>query len=108
MSATTRMTLGSVLGTVTDAANTVSTVLKTATLTVGMAHTYVEDAAIKQRMQSVAERDSFVEEVAISLAMKEAQRKKEVRDYCAQDPESANEFKLAYDRLKLKLAPVNP
>lgn len=102
MTATTRMTFGTILGTVTDAANTVSTTLKTATLAVGMAHTYVEDASIKQRMQSVAERSSFGEEVAINLAMKEAARKKEVRSYCA-DKETAQDFKEAYDRIKASI-----
>jgi hypothetical protein len=104
MTATTRMTFGTLLGTVTDAANSVSTTLKTVTLTVGMAHTYVEDAATKQKMQSIAERDTFAEQVSITLAMKEAERKDEVRNYCANNKEKTGDFKEAYDRIKAKLA----
>lgn len=105
--ATTRMTFGTVLGTVKDAATTVSTVFQTTTLAVGMAHTYVEDASIKQRLQSVAERDSFAEDIAITLAMKETLRKKEVRDFARDNQDSVEDYQQSYSRLKEKLSKIS-
>lgn len=103
MSATTRMTFGTILGTVQDAATTVGTTFQTATTAVGMLHTYVEDAALKQQIRSVAERDSFGVQVAEELAMAEVVRKDEVRKFCT-TAERQEDFNTAYSRIFAKIA----
>lgn len=103
MTATTRMTIGSILGTVQNAATAVSTTLETATVSVGMLHTYVSDAAHKQQIRSVAERDSFGVQVAEELAMAEAVRKDEVRKFCNTETRQAD-YNEAYTRIFAKIS----
>ena len=102
MSATTRMTFGTILGTVQDAATTVTTALQTATTAVGMLHTYVEDAALMQQIRSVAERDSFGIQVAEELSMAEAVRKDEVRKFCNTESRQTD-YNTAYERIFAKI-----
>ena len=102
MSATTRMTFGTILGTVQDAATTVATTFQTATTAVGMLHTYVEDAALKQQIRSVAERDSFGVQVAEELSMAEAVRKDEVRKFCNTEARQTD-YNTAYERIFAKI-----
>lgn len=103
MTATTRMTFGTVLGTVQDAATTVATTFQTANTAVGMLHSYVQDAALKQQIRSVAERDSFGIQVAEELAMAEAVRKDEVRKFCENSATRQNDYNEAYDRILAKI-----
>lgn len=97
--ATSRITFGAVLGTIGDAAGTVSTVLNTATASVGMLAKFVDDAAEQQRIRSVVDMDSFGELVKEEAAMAEAARKTDIIAFCKKSPDHQALFTTAYDRI---------
>ena len=101
--ATSRVTFGALLGAVGDAAGTVSTVLNTATATVGMAAKFIDDAAEQQRIRSIVNMDSFSESLAEESAIAESARKIEIENFCKKSDRHALHFNNAYDRIKTLL-----
>lgn len=102
--ATSRLTFGAVLGTVSEAAGTVTTVLSTATASVGMLAKFVDDAAEQQRIRSIIDMDSFKEQAAEESAMQEATRKSDILVFCRKSDEHQQLFATAYDRIKILLS----
>lgn len=101
---TSRVTLGAVLGTVAAAASTVSSVFETADKAVGMANTYVTDAATKQQIRSKLGMSGFAEQTIEEMALDEAARKRRIKDLI-KDPDDQVLFTQSYNRLQAVLAP---
>ena len=57
---TTRLSFGAVLGTVQSAATTLTSTLDTVTTAVGMATSFVTQAADNQRLRQIADKEDFV------------------------------------------------
>lgn len=102
--ATSRITFGAVLSTIGDAAGTVSTVLNTATASVGMLAKFVDDAAEQQRIRSIVDMDAFTEVLAEESAMAEAVRKSDILAFCKKSPDHQQLFTTAFDRIQALLA----
>lgn len=102
--ATSRITFGAVLGTIGDAAGTISTVLNTATTSVSMLAKFVDDAKEQQRIRSIVNMDSFGETLAEESAMAEATRKSEILAFCKKSPEHETLYASGYNRVKTLLA----
>jgi hypothetical protein len=102
--ATSRITFGAVLGTIGDAAGTVSTVLNTVTTSVSMLGKFVDDAKEQQRIRSIVNMDSFGEVLAEESAMAEATRKSDILAFCKKSPEHQELFNVGYNRVKALLA----
>lgn len=101
---TSRVTLGAVLGTVAAAASTVSSVFETADKAVGMANTYVSDAATKQQIRSKLGMSGFAEQTMEDMALEEASRKRKIIDLI-KDPIDQQLYDNSYNRLQAVLAP---
>lgn len=78
----TRMTFGAVLSTVSDAATSVSTVLNTATKSVGMLDTFVTNAATKQKVRSIIDMETFKERLIEEVSMEDTVRQLKVIEFC--------------------------
>ncbi|QDH84044.1 hypothetical protein KMC60_gp01 [Achromobacter phage vB_AxyP_19-32_Axy11] len=96
--ATTRVTFGAVLGTINEAATTVSSTFGTATKAVGMLNTFVSAAADKQALRTKVDLHEFKTRLIEEKSMEEARRKVAIEDFC-KDEVNAKHFKSAYDRL---------
>ena len=81
MAATTKLTIGAVLGTVTDTAVTISDTVKTLGLGVGMVNSYVSNASIDQRERQVAHRATYRNNLINESSMEIARQGKEVLDF---------------------------
>lgn len=99
MAATARMTLGSILGTATDAAQSVSAVFNTATKAINMGNKFVSDAAEKQSIRSTLDMHDFTMKLAEEKAMEETLRKKTILDFTKQSTENEQLFETAYNRI---------
>lgn len=80
--ATTRMTVGTLLGAVNGAATTVADTFDTATKAIGMANLYVTTMSDKQRIRTKLEMHTFVNKLAEETAMVETLRKKNIEEFC--------------------------
>ena len=96
--ANTRMTFGAVLGTINEAATTVTATLSTASKAVGMLNRFVTDAADKQALRSKVDMYEFKTILVEEKAMTEALRKKSIEEFC-KDSTNAKHYSAAYDRL---------
>lgn len=96
--ATTRMTVGTLLGAVNGAATTVADTFDTATKTVGMANLYVSTMADKQKIRTKLEMHTFVNKLAEETAMIETLRKKNIEEFC-KDKDNADIYNAEYDKI---------
>lgn len=80
---TTRMTLGSVLGTITSAASTVTSVLDTATTAVGMATAFVDKAANEQRIRYAVDKEAAKERIIEEAGIETLTRAERLKDIAA-------------------------
>lgn len=67
--ANTRSTYGSLLGTITTAANAVTNTLSTLDTTIGMAATAIDDAARRQKARSKLDEHAYKRTIATEKAM---------------------------------------
>lgn len=95
--ASVRMTAGTLLGTVNEAATTVADTFSTVTKAVGMANTYVSTMATKQQVRTKLELAEFTTKLIEEKAMEEAIRQKNVLEFC-KDEQSQQLYKAAHDR----------
>lgn len=105
--ATARLTLGSVLGTVESAATSISSVFDTATKGINMANKYVSDASKKQNIRSIVDMHDFQNKLAEEKAMEETLRKKTILEFTNQSEENKNLFENAFNRINELLAEKN-
>ena len=97
--ATTRMTFGAVLSTVSDAATTVSTVLNAGTKAVSMLDVFVTNAATKQADRATIDMETYRERLIEDTAVEDTERQKKILAFCKQDSETAELYKANQERL---------
>ena len=102
--ATTRIAFGAVLSTVNDAAQSVSAIFGTVTEGIGMANTFVKNAAEQQRLRAVVDMDNFGERLTEEKAMEEALRKKQVEEFTNASKDNERLYSTAYDRIAALVA----
>lgn len=98
--ANTRMTLGAVLGSVQEAATSVSATFNTVTKGVNMLNRYVSDAAEKQQVRSVIDMHDFKEKLVEEKAMEETMRKKQILEFTNQSEINKELYQASYNRLQ--------
>ena len=101
--ATTRMTVGTLLGAVNGAATTVADTFDTATKAIGMANLYVTTMSDKQRIRTKLEMHTFVNKLAEETAMVETLRKKNIEEFC-KDEQNAIIYNAEYEKIVAILA----
>ena len=102
--ATARMTFGTVLGTVSEAAVAVSTVLGAGIKTVNMLDKYVSDAATKQEIRSIVEMESFEVRLQEEVAIEDTERQVRLQGFRDKSTEHERLFKANFDRIGKLLA----
>jgi len=106
--ATARLTLGTVLGTVVSAAETVTTTLEAVNNSVGMANAYVTKARMEQRGRHLNDAKLFTRQLVIEGSEMLSEMNLHVVAYCKKSPEHKKLFEQAYEEfaelhgLKLK------
>lgn len=96
--ASVRMTAGTLLGTVNEAATTVADTFSTVTKAVGMANLYVTTMSDKQKIRTKLEMHTFVNKLAEETAMVETLRKKTIEEFC-KDEANANLYNAEYNKI---------
>ena len=96
--ATTRLTIGSVLGTINTAATTVSSTLDAVGAGIGMLNASVTKAATEQRIRHAVDVNEFKSRLVVEVSMERAQRERAVVDFCS-DKQNEALFKKAFDEL---------
>jgi predicted amino acid dehydrogenase len=103
-SATVGMTVGAVLGTVGTAAGAVTSTIDAAVDGIVMLDRYVKKASREQARRYVAEAEDFEAALQEEIAMKMAERKHIVIEYCSKSELHARLYQEAYDRIGKILA----
>ena len=93
---TTRLTFGAVLGTVQNAATTVTTTLDAVNNGVGMLSSFVTEASINQKLRNVADREDFLENLIQERAEARALSAIKVETFCKKSAEHAQHYADAY------------
>lgn len=93
---TTRLAFGAILGTVQNAATTVTTTLDAVNNGVGMLSSFVTEASINQRLRNVADREDFMENLIQERAEARALSALKVEAFCAKSAEHAQHYADAY------------
>ena len=96
--ASVRMTAGTLLGTVNEAATTVADTFGTATKAVGMLNRYVTKMSDKQIIRDKLEMHEFTAKLVEETAMQEAVRQKSIKEFC-KDAENQQLYSAAYDEI---------
>lgn len=96
--ASVRMTAGTLLGTVNEAATTVADTFGTATKAVGMLNRYVTKMSDKQIIRDKLEMHEFTAKLVEETAMQEAVRQKTILEFC-KDEQNGKLYEAAFDRL---------
>jgi hypothetical protein len=104
--ATARMAVSSLLGTVTDTATAVSSIVSTVSDGSGMLHDYVKDARRKQKLRIIADEDDYVTRLTEDRAKENTQRRCDINDWVKDNPEKKEIYQAELNRLK-KLFEVN-
>lgn len=93
-----RMTAGTLLGTVNEAATTVADTFGTATKAVGMLNRYVTKLSDKQIIRDKLDMHTFTKKLAEETAMADAVRAKGIKEFC-KDAENQQLYSAAYDEI---------
>lgn len=102
--ATARTAAGSLFGTVTSAAGSVSSVFETTTRSISMLDKYVSDAQKRQIMRSAVAMAEYGDVLAEETALSTATRKIQVDQFVDQSPAHRQYYGAAYDRVQAILA----
>lgn len=97
--ATTRMTFGAVLGTITDTAGMVSKTVTTISGGIDMASSFVESAATDQRDRQAIHRKTFRDTLLREARIDIARSNREVLDFCADSETNATLYSQAIEYL---------
>ena len=93
------LTIGAVLGTVTDAATAVSTVIGTGIKGVNMLDQYVTDAAEKQKIRSIVDMESFETRLIEEVSMEDTQRQLKTLEFISKDEKTAELYEKNHNRI---------
>ncbi|WP_449474081.1 hypothetical protein [Sphingobium chungangianum] len=97
--ATTRMTFGAVLGTITDTASMVSKTVTTIGGGIDMANRFVESAATDQRDRQAIHRKTFRDTLLREARIDVARSNREVFDFCTESQANAALYAQAQEYL---------
>jgi hypothetical protein len=97
-------TVGSVLGTVTTAAQSISSVFDAVSGGIGMANTYVQNAAERQATQIDYEMADFEAHVHSTVAVERTRNNREIARFLDEDPANREEFEAIYEDLASKVS----
>lgn len=103
--ATARLTFGSVLGTVNTAATTLTSTISAAGKAIGMIDTYVSEAAEKQGIRSLADMETYVDQLISEKSEESATRKLAVLEFCGKSPVHKSLYEEAFNRYSSILRP---
>lgn len=101
--ATSRVALGSVLSTVTNAAAAVSSIFDTITDGVGMAQEFTKNASIKQKTRHIAEYSSFKTALVEEIAEIDTERQMRLVELRAKSEDHAKAYDANEERLNKAL-----
>lgn len=93
---TTRLSFGAVLGTVQSAATTLTSTLDTVTTAVGMATSFVSQAADNQRLRQIADKEDFVENLIMEKAEQRTLSNLKVEKLISKSADHAKHYSAAY------------
>ena len=102
--ASTRLTVGTVLATIGVAANSITTVLTTVTKGVSMVDNVVNDALEKQSARSIVDMAGFESALAEEKAQEMTERQLNVLSFCGQSAQHQELFATNYDKINALLA----
>lgn len=106
--ASSRIAFGSILATVSDTANAVSSIVNSATKSVGMLDTLVTEAATNQRIRAVVDREVFVDNLIRDSAMEAAEAGIKIEAFASKSPAHAELYTKAHSRFELLLNSHRP
>lgn len=98
--ATTRATFGNILGSVSNAASTISNTLDAANQGIGMLNTFIGDMAQKQQLRSKADMEEYAHVLADEKAMEDATRRIGIAKFRETSEQHEALFTEAHDRYK--------
>jgi hypothetical protein len=101
---TARMTFGTVLGTVSDAAVAVSTTLGAGIKGINMLDEFVTVAALKQKARNVVEVETFAVRLQEEVAMEEVERQIKLVEFTSKSDAHKAAFEASFDRIGALLA----
>lgn len=96
--ATTRSTMGAILGSVSGAATTVTDTLDTVNKSVGLLNRFVTKVSDKQVINDKLDMHEFASRLIEEKAMEEALRKKTILEFCKKEEGNQELFEEAYNR----------
>ena len=102
---TTRLAFGAILGTIQNAATTVTTALDATNNGVGMLSAFVTEASIDQKLRHVANREDFLENLIQERAEARALSAIKVETFCKKSAEHAKHYADAYATFTKLLRP---
>jgi hypothetical protein len=103
---TTRLAFGAILGTIQNAAATVTTALDATNNGVGMLSAFVTEASIDQKLRNVANREDFLENLIQERAEARSIGALKVEAFCAKSAQHAKHYADAYDTFTKLLRPA--
>lgn len=101
--ATARVALGSVLGTVTDTAQTISTVINTVGSSVEMLANYVNNAREEQEINLLLGKEDRETQILERISLDTAKRHIETEEFFQKNPSVQDVYKETYKDLQNKL-----
>lgn len=101
--ASSRLTFGAILNTVTTTANTVTTTLDAANKSVGILTAFVDKAATEQRVRHVADQETFLETLIKEKAEERALSDLRAEKFMAQSSAHKQHYQDAYQRFETLL-----
>jgi len=101
--ATTRVALGSILGTVTDAATTISTIFGTVNSAAEIALNYVNDVKDSQEISMLLGKEDRETQILERISDDTTKRHIDRQDYFSKNPEAQAIYEATYADLQTKL-----
>lgn len=98
--ATARLTIGAVFGSIAQTAGTVSNVLGAANSSVNMLNAYVEKAAKEQRMNYRADEKELANKIIERVSKEQVERRIELDKFCAQSDRHEKLYQEALEEYK--------
>lgn len=92
-------TFGTVLGAVTSAAGSISSLFETTNLAIGMGHKAVATASEKQAISTDYDLAAYEENLHKSVAIDQARQNSEIKAFLTERPENADLFKSSFDNI---------
>lgn len=106
--ASSRLTLGAILQTVSTTANTVTATLDAANKGVGILTAFVDKASTEQRIRHIADKEVFIENLVQEKAEERAVANIKIKKFIDQSPDHHKHYSAAYEKFtELLRGPVD-